>query len=409
MSYFTERSVQKGSQPRATIHRGVDVVGTCGNPETLGDGSPALKLQTNRPKVLIRDALPGYTQNDIWGWLNEAHARWSSVCDWKATRIYDLTEMGPSDYVQLVTVADLGSGGVLADQMLPYTGGQILTNRINSRIRWKSTDGPMQSGTVDPIRTETHEIGHFQGHAHWPVGAPPELMEPTISNTVLRPQPTESRVSVGWFGEPLPIAPPGGGAEAWLRRLSQDLLGRAPTPAELAEWLPLTNDPMKLAVALVVSAERYGVLTDGWYEKYLRRKADPGGRANFINALRAGTSHDHCVAVILSSAEYRGQTAQSIGLNPQQPAPPVPPIPGDNPMREIVLQAIDFVLAALEATSSNRIWGLFIRFLKTRREWLADLLIQGFGQSLTVPQTRALVREVSAADVEALVNEVKAA
>lgn len=78
-------------------------------------------------------------------------------------------------------------------------------------------------------------------------------------------------------------------------------------------------------------------------------------------------------------------------------------------MREIVLQAIDFVLAALEATSSNRIWGLFIRFLKTRREWLADLLIQGFGQSLTVPQTRALVREVSAADVEALVNEVKAA
>ena len=385
-------------------------MGTCGNPETLGDGSPALKLATNRPKVLIRDALPGYTQDDIWGWLKEAHARWSSVCDWKAMRIHDLTEMGPNDYVQLVTVADLGSSGVLADMMLPYTGGQILTNRINSRIRWKPTDGPMQSGTVDPIRTETHETGHFMGHAHWPVGAPPELMEPTISNTVLGPQPTEARVSMGWFGEPVPVTPPpGGGAEAWLHRLAQDLLGRAPNPAELAEWLPLANDPMRLAVVLVVSAERYGVLTDSWYEKYLRRKADPGGRGNFVRALLTGTSHDHCVAVILSSAEYRGSSPQqSVGLDPTIPAPPVPPIPGDNPMREIVLQAIDFALAALEATSSNRIWLLFIRFLKSRREWLADLIVQGFGQSLAAPQTRALVREVSAADVEALVKEVQA-
>ena len=77
-------------------------------------------------------------------------------------------------------------------------------------------------------------------------------------------------------------------------------------------------------------------------------------------------------------------------------------------MREIVLQAIDFALAALEATSSNRVWLLFIRFLKSRREWLADLLIEGFGASLTAPQTQTLIGKVSAADVEALVGEMKA-
>ena len=407
MSHF-EQTVPEENLSRAVALFGVDVVGTCGNPETLGDGSPALKLATNRPKVLIRDALPGYTRDDIWGWLKEAHARWASVCDWQATRIHDLTEMGPNDYVQLVTVADLGSSGVLADQMLPYSGGQVLLNRINSRIRWKPTDGPMQSGTVDPIRTETHETGHFMGHAHWPVGAPPELMEPTISQTVLGPQPTEARVSSGWFGEPVPVTPPVGNAESWLRRLTQDLLGRAPTQAELLEWLPLANDPMRLAVALVVSVERYGVLTDGWYEKYLRRKADPGGHANFVRALRVGTSHDHCVAVIVSSPEYRGRSlTQSLDLDPQTPTQPPPPTGGSS-MREIVLQAIDFALAALEATSSNRVWLLFIRFLKSRREWLADLLIEGFGASLTAPQTQTLIGKVSAADVEALVGEMKA-
>lgn len=184
-----------------------DIPLVCGNSAEFGDGTPALKLQTNRPLVYIRDELSGYSRDEIWSWLKEAHARWGTVCDWRAVRIDDLNDAGANDYVQLVTVADLGGGGVLADQMLPYNGGRTLKMRINARIMWKATDGRMGSA-VDPIRTLCHETGHFMGHQHWPVGAPDELMEPTVSNTIIRPQPTEAKMSASWFGPPDGNPPP---------------------------------------------------------------------------------------------------------------------------------------------------------------------------------------------------------
>lgn len=180
----------------------------CGVVEQLGDGTPSLKLPTNRPCVLVRDPLAGYTHTEIWGWIKEAYARWSAVCDWAGERIADLSEAN-GRIVHLITVADLGDNGVLADQQLPYTGARVLPMRINTRIRWKPTDGPMLSGTIDPIRTLCHEVGHFMGHMHFPVGAPAELMEPTVSQTITGPQPTEAKVSADWFGQPASQPPPG--------------------------------------------------------------------------------------------------------------------------------------------------------------------------------------------------------
>ena len=69
--------------------------------------------------------------------------------------------------------------------------------------------GPVLGGTIDPVRTICHETGHFQGHQHWPSGAPPELMEPVITQTTIGPQPTEGKVSAGWFGAPVVEQPPG--------------------------------------------------------------------------------------------------------------------------------------------------------------------------------------------------------
>jgi hypothetical protein len=197
-----------GELDPATVNCLLHDQGRCGCVEQLGDGSPTLKLQTNRPLVFVRDALPGFSRDQIWSWVEEAYRRWGAVCDFKARRILDFAEAASTDYVNLITVADLGAGGVLADQQLPYTGGRVLMMRLNSRIRWMPTDGPMSGGGIDPVRTIAHEGGHFQGHQHWPVGGPPELMEPTVSNTIIRPQPTEGAVSAGWFGPPPPPPPP---------------------------------------------------------------------------------------------------------------------------------------------------------------------------------------------------------
>ncbi len=180
----------------------------CGCIEQFGDGAPALKVGTNRPLVLIQGSMNGITQDEVWAWLREAHARWGSVCDWQATRIRDIQEAAQDSVIQLVTFADLGAGGVLADQVLPYQGGQVLRMRINVRINWRATDGQMSAGTVDPIRTICHETGHFQGHTHLPQGAPLELMEPIIQQAIIAPQPTEAQMSAYWFGKPQSQPPP---------------------------------------------------------------------------------------------------------------------------------------------------------------------------------------------------------
>src|SRR5262245_18194260 len=124
----------------------------CSNPEQLGDGTATLKLETNRPLVLVRDRLPQHGVGVIWEWTRTAYSRWTAVANVEPKRIFAMTEATSADVVQLVTVANLGSGRVLADQMLPYPGGNVLTMRINTVIRWNPTDGPMQQG-IDPVRT----------------------------------------------------------------------------------------------------------------------------------------------------------------------------------------------------------------------------------------------------------------
>lgn len=198
----------------------------------LGDGTPALKLPTNRPLVLVRDPLPGWDRDAIWGWLDEAYnRRWGAVCDLRARRIFDLAEAGPADVVNLVTVADLGGGGVLADQMLPYTNARVLVMRINSRIKFVPTDGQMASGTIDPVRMITHEGGHFLGFQHLSTALPRDLMEPYILQEVIRPQAAEAKTALGWFGPPvtLPPVPPTDPCAAYKVALAeiQALAGRA--------------------------------------------------------------------------------------------------------------------------------------------------------------------------------------
>jgi hypothetical protein len=184
----------------------------CGVPEMFGDGSMLLKLQSNRPAFCISDALPGYDVETIADWIEEAFSRWGQVADIKARRIKKLSDLKSGEYCVNVTVADLGTSGVLADQRLPHPGGFVLPMRINNRINWVPTNGQMQGRTIDPVRTLTHELGHFLGHHHFPQSAPKELMEPTILQDIIGPQPTEAKITADWFGAPVatPVPTPPG-------------------------------------------------------------------------------------------------------------------------------------------------------------------------------------------------------
>lgn len=165
------------------------------------------RLGTKRPLVFIQDALPGWSKDATATAYMDAASRWTAGADIAWTLITDMAQAGPSNIVNRVSVADLGGGGVLADQMLP-SGQRILQMRMNSRISWVKTDGSMPGGKVDAVRVFAHEIGHFIGHEHWPRGAPPELMEPFISDTIIKPQATELAVTVNWFGPPVPVPGP---------------------------------------------------------------------------------------------------------------------------------------------------------------------------------------------------------
>lgn len=186
---------------------------SCGNTEAYRTRSEAMaaevKLQTNRPLYLIKEPLPGKSRDETAELYERAFKRWGKA-DIKTRRITDQAEAGPNDVVNLITAADLGGGGVLADQMLPNGSEKILQMRMNTRIKWMVTDSAMSDG-IDPVRVFCHEQGHFLGHEHWPKGPPAELMEPFISDDIIAPQPTEVAVTIGWFGktgEPDPPPPP---------------------------------------------------------------------------------------------------------------------------------------------------------------------------------------------------------
>lgn len=116
---------------------------------------------------------------------------------------------------------------------------------------------------------------------------------------------TDEQIESQLLGSAEYFALAGGTNSAWVTRIFNDLLGRAPSGAETSTYLGLLGGGSRTAVALSIlnSTEARTRLVQGWLQRYLRRPPDAGAVTAFVGAL--GASTDETVqALILAADEY---------------------------------------------------------------------------------------------------------
>ncbi|MCC2312919.1 SpoIID/LytB domain-containing protein [Cellulomonas xiejunii] len=95
-------------------------------------------------------------------------------------------------------------------------------------------------------------------------------------------------------------------AEAVVRALYNDVLGREPEPAGLANWtnvVATTNNPRLVADGIVNSKERLQALVTTEYVRALRRGPEPEGLANWVGYMERGATVSDLQIGIFASQE----------------------------------------------------------------------------------------------------------
>ena len=173
---------------------GGQIIGECLNPEQFGDGTAAYIMRTNRPTWWLEDELPWMPRPKLEEVVQAGCDGWSPHFDVKATRAKDRQS---AHWLFQVRQID-GKGNTLAQAQLPNPS---LTQQ------WCQIDAAESALAEWLTLILMHEIGHLLGFQHFPMGAPPELMEPQLNTAIRGPQPTEAALGVKWFGPPLVTVP----------------------------------------------------------------------------------------------------------------------------------------------------------------------------------------------------------
>jgi hypothetical protein len=93
----------------------------------------------------------------------------------------------------------------------------------------------------------------------------------------------------------------------YVSALYQDLLGRAPSPTELATWLTAMSNGMtrlQVAQAILASTEYRTDLIQGWYRKYLGRPATNDEITSGLSSFGAGAKDGQIIANLIGLDEY---------------------------------------------------------------------------------------------------------
>ena len=171
----------------------------CGLPESLVLGLEVRRKPT--AKWFLAGDLAGLGRDSLRQSIATAFGRWSAVAG--CTGEETTTEQGADIVIHTVRLD--GPQGVLADCMLP--GPQVQVMRLDTSERWTIHAGSgVPQGKIDIVRVLTHELGHFWGIGHIGRG---NLMAPTYSDSVEKPQAGDRAEMVDRYGPPLPTPPAG--------------------------------------------------------------------------------------------------------------------------------------------------------------------------------------------------------
>lgn len=98
----------------------------------------------------------------------------------------------------------------------------------------------------------------------------------------------------------------GGTPAGWVTRLYQHVLGRTPSAAEVAGWVPHVDPASRTGVALgfLFSDEYLGSVIDGYYHDLLGRGIDASGRATWVGQIQHGVRLEAVIGSIIASDEY---------------------------------------------------------------------------------------------------------
>jgi uncharacterized repeat protein (TIGR02543 family) len=167
---------------------------------------------------------------------------------------------------------------------------------------------PRPGAALEVLRSAEYRTmlvqSYYTGFLHRP--ATPQ--EVALGVAMLAAGATDEDVAATILGSPEYLTSRGGGTNAgFVAALYQDLLGRAPTSAEQAQFgTAFANGATRAQIALQVlrSAEYRTRLIRGWFQAYLDRAPTDAELAAYLARFAAGETDEQLQASILGSQEY---------------------------------------------------------------------------------------------------------
>ena len=118
---------------------------------------------------------------------------------------------------------------------------------------------------------------------------------------------SDERLEASFIGSAEYIANHGGPGAGWVTGMYGDLLGRAPSQAEVAGWVSALDKGMsasQVAYGFAASAEREAIRINGDYQTFLGRPAGQAEVNAWVSAFQNGASNENVIAGFAGSAEY---------------------------------------------------------------------------------------------------------